>query len=139
MRGRHPSGPAYVQHLSGSEQARQRVEVILQTLAGTMRVQQACAILGVGEARFHQLRQEMLTAAIGALEPRPSGRPATVVTPAAAQVQQLQEQVGQLQVDLRLAQVREEIAPVRVSPPRLGMLARFAKRWQSAMGWSRPG
>ena len=37
------------------------------------------------------------------------------------------------------AQVREEIAPARVSPPRLGMLARFTKRWQSAMGWSRPG
>lgn len=117
MRGRPPSGPSYVQQLPGSEQARQRAEVILQTLAGTTPVQQACALLGVGETRFHQLRQEMLTAAIEALEARPSGRPAQVVPPAAAPLQQLQEQLSQLQVDLRVAQVREEIALVLPQRP----------------------
>lgn len=33
--------------------------------------------------------------------------------------------------------VSGEVAPAAVSPPRFGMLAWLAKRWQSAMGWSR--
>ena len=50
--------------------------LILQTLAGQTRVQQACAELGVGETRFHQLRLDALQAAVDQLELRPAGRPA---------------------------------------------------------------
>ena len=39
MRGRKPSGPAVVERLAGSALARQRLQVVLETLAGTCRVQ----------------------------------------------------------------------------------------------------
>jgi len=113
MRGRKPAGPQYVDGLEGSAQAKERLQVVLQTLAGTCRVQQACRQLGVGESRFHELRQQALTAALAGLEPRPAGRPAAAATAAAAaDVAALQTQVAELEVAVRAAQTREEIALV---------------------------
>ena len=60
MRGRRPAGPEYVEQLHGSDQARQRLRVVLETLAGRLRVQDACARLGIGEVRFHELRKTVL-------------------------------------------------------------------------------
>jgi hypothetical protein len=42
MRGRLPSGPAFVAKLEGSGQAKLRLQVLLETLAGTCRVLEAC-------------------------------------------------------------------------------------------------
>ena len=56
MRGRTPAGPEYVDRLAGSEAAKERLKVVLETLAGACRVSAACARLGVCEQRFHQLR-----------------------------------------------------------------------------------
>ena len=64
MRGRRPVGPEYAEQLDGSETAKLRTKVILETIAGTCRVKEACQRLGVCEQRFHQLRQEMLMAAV---------------------------------------------------------------------------
>jgi hypothetical protein len=36
MRGRRPRGPEIVRNLRGDAQARQRLEVILKTLSGTL-------------------------------------------------------------------------------------------------------
>jgi hypothetical protein len=110
MRGRRPAGPAYVDQLSGSDLAKERLKVVLQTLAGQCRVTEACARLGIGPQRFHQIREEALTAALAGLEPQPAGRPAVVAAPAAAAHQALQAQVERLEVELRAAQAREEIA-----------------------------
>src|SRR5262249_13931830 len=76
MRGRHPAGPEYVDQLDGSTLARERLKVVLQTLAGQCRVAEACERLGICEQRFHQIREEALRAAVAALEPRPQPRPA---------------------------------------------------------------
>ena len=65
MRGRRPSGPQYVQQLTGSDQAKKRLRVVLETLSGTCRVQEACRQLNISEPRFHQLRTEALAAAAG--------------------------------------------------------------------------
>jgi hypothetical protein len=110
MRGRRPSGPEYVERLEGSAQAKERLHVVLQTLAGTCRVQQACDRLGVCAQRFHQLRTQLLQAALDSLEPQPAGRPCPVAPD--AQTQELAAAVQQLQVELRAAQTREEIALV---------------------------
>ena len=120
MRGRRPTGPEYVRHLSGSAQAKERLRLILETLAGRLRVQEACQLLGISEPRFHQLRTQALEAGLASLEPRPAGRPALTVTADQEQVRQLQHQVADLEVHLHAAQVRTEVAlalPQVVKPP----------------------
>ena len=110
MRGRRPSGPEYVETLGGSDIAKQRLKVILETLAGTCRVQEACVRLGISEPRFHQLRTQMLEAARAGLEPQSPGRKPHTPTPAEEQVRLLEEQVRQRDFELRVARAREEIA-----------------------------
>ncbi len=110
MRGRRPSGPEYVEHLAGSEQAKERLKVVLETLAGTCRVQEACRRLGISEPRFHQIRQEMLEAALARLEPQPAGRKPMVVTPEQQRLAALAQQLAAKDVELRAAQARAEIA-----------------------------
>jgi len=110
MRGRLPAGPEYVEKLQGPADAKRRLEVILRTVAGACRVQEACEELGVSEARFHQLRQEALQAALDGLTPRPPGRPAA--PPADARVAELERQNEALRLELLAAQTREEIALV---------------------------
>jgi hypothetical protein len=110
MRGRRPSGPEYVETLSGSDTAKERLKVILETLAGTCRVQEACTRLGISEPRFHQLRTQMLEAARAGLEPQTPGRKPQTPTPAEEQVRLLQEQVQQQDFELRVARAREEVA-----------------------------
>jgi hypothetical protein len=110
MRGRKPAGPAAVERLAGSPQAKERLRVVLQTLAGTCRVAQACARLGISEPRFEQLRTQVLRAGLASLEPKALGRPRR---PAAAdQVRALAARVAELEIDLEAARVREEIALV---------------------------
>lgn len=108
MRGRKPSGPAVVQHLSGSALARERLQVVLETLAGTCRVQEACARLQLSEQRFDQLRTQVLQAGLESLEPRPAGRRPQLAP--APEVVTLQARVAELEIELRAARVREEIA-----------------------------
>jgi transposase-like protein len=110
MRGRHPSGPEYVDGLAGSMTAKERLKVVLETLAGTCRVQEACQRLGISEPRFHQLRTQVLEAALARLEPRPVGRPGQSLSPADQQVQDLEAKVTELEANLQAAQTREEIA-----------------------------
>jgi hypothetical protein len=118
MRGRRPSGPEYVERLAGSAQAKERLKVVLQTLAGTCRVQDACRQLGISEPRFHQLRSQMLAAALQGLEPKPIGRPAQAAPPEQEQRTALSEQLAAKEVELRAAQAREEIALIlpRLAP-----------------------
>jgi hypothetical protein len=110
MRGRRPAGPEYVANLAGSTQAKERLQVILETVAGRLRVQDACRLLGISEPRFHQLRSQALEAGLASLEPRPAGRPARLVTADQEQVRDLQAQVADLEVDLQAAQIRTEVA-----------------------------
>ena len=108
MAGRYAAGPEYVDQLEGSAEAKQRARVILQTLQGDLRVQEACRVLGVCEQRFHQLREEMLQAAVARMEARPAGRPRRAAEP--AEVQALKELLVARELELRVARLREEIA-----------------------------
>ena len=103
--GRRPAGPEIVEQLQGSAQARLRLRVVLETLAGRLRVQEACQQLGVGTVRFHEIRQAVLEAALAALEPRPAGRPPREgAAPAPA------GQVEELAAALEASRLREEVA-----------------------------
>jgi hypothetical protein len=110
MRGRKPYGPSVVGRLPGSDLARRRLQVVLETLAGTSRVQEACTRLGLSEQRFDQLRTRVLQAGLDSLEPRPAGRRPPPAP--AADVPGLQARVAELEIELRAARVREEIALV---------------------------
>ncbi len=70
-------GPQLVERLEGSERAKLRLQVMLETLAGTRSIPEACEILGISDSMFHRLRAEVLQTA-----PRPSG--ATSARPTAA-------------------------------------------------------
>jgi hypothetical protein len=110
MAGRYPAGPEYVELLDGSEPAKQRLRLILETLAGQCGIGEAAQRLGVTEQRVHQLREEALQAALVELEPKPAGRPRRPAEPLDAAV--LAEQVLELEKQLRAAKVRESIALV---------------------------
>jgi hypothetical protein len=109
-RGRKPEGVGLIERLAGSEAAKTRLELILEALAGRRTVAEVCRQLGLGERRFHALRQQVLQAALGSLEPRPAGRPAQTPSAADGRVAALEAAVQELRLDLRAAQIREEIA-----------------------------
>jgi hypothetical protein len=108
QRGRKPAGVEYVQNLEGSAEAKQRLQVVLETMTGQRRVQEACQVLGIGETRFQQLRHELLQAALERLERKPAGRPRPLPVP--AEVGILQEQLAEIAKELEASRVREEVA-----------------------------
>jgi hypothetical protein len=111
MRGRRPAGPEYVDHLAGSDQAKERLKVVLETLAGKCRVQEACQRLGISEPRFHQIRQEVLEAALARLEPQPAGRkPAPPPSPEQLELAKLAKELEAKAAELQATQVRAEVA-----------------------------
>ncbi len=108
MRGRRPAGAEYVAKLTGADEAKHRLSVILRTLSGECRVAEACELLGVGMSRFHELRHEALQAALDALTTRPPGRPPAL--PPDPRVAALERQLEGLRVELEAAKAREEVA-----------------------------
>jgi uncharacterized membrane protein YccC len=135
MRGRRPSGPEYVQKLHGSLDAKERLTVILETLFERCRVLEACARLGIAETRFHQIRMDALQAALENLEQRPPGRPPRVDPASAARIGELEAQVQTLQIELRAAQARAEIAlalPKRSHCPAAEKKTPRPRRWKKA-------
>jgi hypothetical protein len=135
MRGRRPAGPEYVDKLDGSDQSKQRLRVILETVAGRCTVQEACAQLDVGEVRFNQLRQEALQGALATIEPKPAGRPRTTA-PEQERIEALQQSLADRDTELREAQVREEIV---LALPRRTLAAPPEKktRRRARPGWWR--
>ena len=110
MRGRKPAGPEYVERLSGSTVAKERLHVVLETVAGRCRVQEACARLQISEPRFHQLRTQILQAGLDSLAARPVGRPRHPARD--ERLQALAATVADLEVELQATRAREEIALV---------------------------
>ena len=113
-RGRKPQGTRHVERLSGSELAKQRLTTILQTLRGELTVPEACARLGICEARFHALRSAWLQDALELLEPRQLGRPPhpADVSELQSRLQALETQNEQLRHQLAASEVRRELAHV---------------------------
>jgi len=109
-RGRKPMGTTIVANREGSEAARRRVQVVLQTIAGTLTVDEACRELGIGAAAFHKVRGQTLDGAIAACEPGPAGRPAARTDEKDAEILGLRSRISDLEIDLRAAQTRAELA-----------------------------
>jgi len=108
MRGRYPAGPEYVDTLEASPQAKQRTKLILQTVFSGSRVAEVCTALDICPQRFHQLREEVLQAAVASMEVQPGGRRRRPVE--SEEMTALREELAELKVALHVAQVRAEIA-----------------------------
>ena len=117
--GRKPAGPQIAEGLEGSPVAKQRLEVILKTIAGQLTVAQACQQLGIGESRFHALRHQTLQTTLEALEPRPLGRPAKPTSSEQAEIDELQAELRRLRADSELAQLQLSLA--RIHPGLIGI------------------
>lgn len=102
---------AWMKGLHGSAAAKQRLMAFLTMLSGQQTPAMAAMSLGVSERRFRALRAGLLQAALTDLEPRPVGRPSVHATGTeSARLVEMQDNIRDLRIDLRAAQIREEIA-----------------------------
>jgi hypothetical protein len=110
--GRRPlSIDDQVNRVSGSPVAKARLRVILANLAGQISVGDACAALEICESWFFELKQQSLQRWATTLEPQsPGRRPSVEKTPEQARISALEEQVRQIELELKAAQLREELA-----------------------------
>jgi hypothetical protein len=110
-------GPEYAERLEGSSLACRRMRVILETIAGTKRVIEACAELDICQQRFETIRQEALQAGVAALVLRPPGRPRKDDAAVDDDATRLRERVAKLEAELQAATIRAELA---TTLPRVG-------------------
>ena len=110
MRGRRPAGSECVDRVPGSQTAKERARIILQTITGELRVAQACALLDISPQRFHQLREEAVRGFVANLELGAPGRPPQASSLEAEKIQALENQLAAQDLELRTARAREEIA-----------------------------
>jgi transposase-like protein len=75
MRGRKPFGTEYVDKLTGPDEAKRRLKALLDVSNGSLRVCEACDLLGISPQRWHDLRQEFMEGALASLVGGKAGRP----------------------------------------------------------------
>jgi transposase-like protein len=127
--GRKPMGPALVAHLDGSAIAKERLELILETLAAQVTVVEACRILDISEAMFYKLRSRVLQVCLEDLEPKPRGRPPQLVTDDQELAMELASEVTLLERELAAQTVRLELARAL---PNVGRHVGAVKKTKSA-------
>src|SRR5262245_33157096 len=112
MRGRKAPGPEFVQRLQGAADAKRRLEVILQTIAGRMSIEEAARELGIATQRVHTLRAEALQAGVDKLTHRPGGRPRKQATPEQQRIAELEQENERQRRELEVSRLRDEIATI---------------------------
>jgi len=115
--GRKPMGARLVDGLEGSAQAKERLRVILETLAGERTIEEACAQLDVASSYFHKLRERTLQEMVQGLEPRKPGRAAKAPDVEAIESErtELAGRVRSLERDLAKSRVQTELARMRAA------------------------
>lgn len=109
--GRKPQGVGLLLPLQGSELAKRRMALFIQTLAGETSVVEACAELQICESRFYGQRAEWLQESLTLLEPRAAGRPAKVTSPPSEEeVESLREQLRESEARAAALAVKAELA-----------------------------
>jgi hypothetical protein len=98
-----------VDRLEGSEVAKKRLRIILETISGKRSVLQARQLLRLSETRFHEIREEALRAALEALSPSPSGRPSIRGRVSPQEVAFLRKRVRELEDEVVMANIREAL------------------------------
>jgi hypothetical protein len=109
-RGRRTDCAKLVDRLNGSAEAKARLKVILQMLGAGRTAGEAGLTVGVSERRLHSLRRRALQHALNSLEFQPVGRRTQQPSQHDVEIAALHAEVTRLRIDLRAAQIREEIA-----------------------------
>lgn len=110
--GRKPQGVQHVESLEGSEHAKHRLRVFLETLSGARTVPQACAELGIHHTRFFEQREQWLQDALKLLEPRVPGRPAKELPGASVESQRLRTRIAELEAQQQALVIQRELSQV---------------------------
>jgi hypothetical protein len=111
-RGRPSLGVDLVDSLEGPEEDLRRLKVVLETITGERTLKAASRELGVSEARFHEIRWQVLRGALDGTKPGLPGRPRTGEPAEPEEVRDLRARVKWLEEELQCAFVRTEIALV---------------------------
>lgn len=107
--GRPTKGSDIVTKFDASQEAKEKVRLVLDTLSSKTSVQDAAARLGVSESRFHQIRDEIVTGMLSAAEPKPVGRPPEP-DDEDSEVEQLKKKLGEAKMMVEISRLRELIA-----------------------------
>jgi transposase-like protein len=108
--GRNPKGPELVEGIDGAPEAKRKLKVILETIAGSKPIAEACEELGIAEAMFHKLRTGWLEESVKLLEPKALGRPPKERMVEVDQLARLEEENARLQRELRASDLKADIA-----------------------------
>ena len=130
-RGRPIIGVDLIERLEGPRGQRRQMRILLATIAGSLTIAQACAELGIGRTRLHQLRWRVLAAGFAALDPQPRGRPR--LPEPSREVQLLRARNRELELALQTTALRSEIA---LTMPHL--LDRAARKKKGGSSHRRP-
>lgn len=107
--GRPTKGSDIVTRFDASDEAKEKVQLVLDTLSGKTSLQDAAARLGVSESRFHQIREEILLGMLNAAEPKPVGRPPKP-QPQDDEAARLKNQLAEAKLELHVSRLRELLA-----------------------------
>lgn len=108
--GRPGQGPELVEGLAGTPEAKRRLKLVLETLAGERSVAEACRELGLGEANFHKLRRQALAAALARLAGLLPGRKRVEPSAQEQEIAALRAQLQRKDLALEIARYRENLA-----------------------------
>ena len=106
----------------------------LQAMIGGQSVADACDGLGIGRARFQELRTIWLQASLEAMEPRAPGRKPHVMSPEQEEIEALRRENAALAVENAKLRAQLELAPVTAggrraaAPPKSRQAAGRARR-----------
>jgi len=108
---RPTSGEKMLDPLPGTTEAKARLAAIVATMSGEKSIPEACTELGIGEARFHEMRKEFLASALGLLERKAAGRkPTESPEGTAVRLAELEDENRTLREMLEASRIRTEIA-----------------------------
>jgi hypothetical protein len=125
--GRPNKALGHVDGLDAGELEKNRLKAILATITGELSVQEACEQLGIGRARFAELRQMALQGACNSLAPGRPGRPRQHDAEDDQRVVELESANAQLSRELHTASIQTELA---LAMP--GIIAEYEKRGATA-------
>ncbi|RKZ12926.1 hypothetical protein DRQ53_14075 [bacterium] len=95
--------------LAGEEVSKERLRVILETIAREKSVNDACEELGIERVRFHELRTKALQAGIEALTPKKPGRKRKVKSAEELRIEELERKVSDLKQEVYTQSMKEAI------------------------------
>ena len=109
--GRPPDGLQHINRLEGPRELKKRMRWIYASMMNECTVEEACEALGIGPARFHQLRNRVLQSGLDGLALGKPGRPKKPKPDEelVSKIKSLERQVTDLKLELYTADLRRDL------------------------------